>query len=235
MADPDLILESRRLCHELEALLPRTHSPPPDATFLTPDGDLVTVKIPSKLTGVAGALAWRAHDFASLACDLFDAKRTIPGAVIGRSLMETTALFYVLHRKTAQAVADRSLDDLDEFLVRCLSGNRLGSGDPESPNVLTAIDKLEKEPGAERYKDFYASLCEFAHPNSLGTFYAYAHFDDGRRAMSFGHNKGLTTGEDLAFAVVFALEILLEFVKKTDALLPQVIALAKDLYPRGTS
>jgi hypothetical protein len=232
MRESDLILESRRLCDEIKQLLPKVSYPSLDATFLAPAGG-VTVKVPSKLAGAVGALIWRAHDFASLACDLFDARRVIPGAVIVRSLMETTALVYVLHQKTARAVVDRNVQELDEFLVRCLSGNRLATGDPESPNVLSAIDKLEKEPGAERYKDFYESLCEFAHPNSLGSFYAYAKFNDSTHALSFGHNQGLTRGEDLAFALVFALEVLIEFAKKVEALMPQVVTLAKDLYPQG--
>jgi len=235
MRKPDLIFECRRLCGEVEQHLPGVYCPGEDATFLSPSGTLVTVKIATKFAAAAGALAWRAHDFATLACELFDAKRIIPGAVIARSLMETVALTYVVHKKAAMALATRNLQLLDQFLVRCLSGNRLGAGDPESPNVLAAIDLLEKEPGCDRFKDFYAVLCEFAHPNALGAFYACADFDDSGRSVSFGHNRGLTKSEDAAFAVVFALEVLLEFIKKIEELIPSLVALAIDLYPVDTT
>lgn len=228
--EPDFLVESRRLCGELEQKLPHIHAPSSEATFLTASGKSVTAKVPSKLAAVTGSLAWRAHDFALLATELFDRKRVVPGAVIARSLMETTALCCLVHKKTVQATTDKSLVLLDDFLVRCMSGNRLGTGNLDSPNILTAIQVLDKEPGCDSYADFYASLSEFAHPNALGSFYAYSSFDDESRALWFGRNRGRTKGGDVAFAVVFALEILIEYQKRTDELMPAVVQLAKETY-----
>jgi hypothetical protein len=145
--------------------------------------------------------------------------------------METTALFYLVYRKTERAVSERNLVLLDDFLVRCMSGNRLGSGEPDAPNVLTAIQALDKEPGCDRYAYFYASFCEFAHPNALGSFYAYSSFDNESRAIRFGHNCGLTNGGDVAFGVVFALEILLEFQKRAREITQRSCKLSKEAYP----
>ena len=231
MDEPDLIAESRRLCCDLEQLLPRIYVPSSEATFKPASGKSVTSKIPTKLKAVTGSLAWRAHDFAVLASELFERKRIVPGAVIARSLMETTALFYLVHRKTVTAVSERNLILLDDFLVRCMSGNRLGNGEPDAPNILTAIQTLEKEPECDKYAAFYASLCEFAHPNALGSFYAYSSFDNESRAVWFGHNRGLAKGGDIAFAVVFALEILLEFQKRVEEMMPRVLQLSKEAYP----
>ena len=122
------------------------------------------------------------------------------------------------------------MSNLDDFLVRCMSGSRLGNGDPHSPNVLTAIQALNKGPGCEKYADFYASLCEFAHPNALGSFYAYSSFDSQSRTVLFGQNRGLTNGGDVAFAVVFALEVLLEFLKRLGEAMPMIVQLATDAY-----
>lgn len=228
MSEIDFIAEARRLCHDLEEMLPSFHSPSSETTFSMSDGSLIWAKLPSKLIAVAGSLAWRAHDFATLSLDLFESNRIIPGAVIARSLMETTALLYTVHKRTKDALATGHVEALDEFLVRCMSGNRLRTGEPESPNVLTAIQSLENENGAEGYLKFYESLCEFAHPNALGTFYAYASFHDASRMLVFGHNRGMTQGDDLSFAVVFALEVLLEFLTKLVDLLPPVTKLARD-------
>ena len=231
MNDPDLLAESRRLCANLLERLPHLHTPSTNAAFKTPKGKFVTVKIPTKLAAVAGSLAWRAHDFASLACDLFDRKRIIPGAVIARSLMETVALFHMVHKKSRKALADKSLETLDEFLIRCMSGNRLNNGEPDSPNVLTAIQSLEMEPGCDRFSNFYASLCEFAHPNALGSFYAYSSYDNNSRALWFGQNRGLTKGNDLAFSVVFSLEVLQDLQTCLTELVPSLVQLAKEVYP----
>lgn len=227
MFEPNLIEESRRLCLALKQRLPQRQSLSPDATFLGANGESITVKLPCKLQALVGSLAWRAHDFGTLACDLFRDQRVVPGAVITRALMETTALVYSVWKKTNQALSDSKLEALDDFLVLCLSGNRLGKGDPKSPNVLTAIQAVNKEPGCEQYEGFYASLCEFCHPNALGSFYAYCRFDDATRVTSFGHNRGLTEGNDVAFSLVFALEVLLEFLARTDLLLPKLTESAK--------
>lgn len=197
--EPDLIVESRRLCGELEQALSHINIPSIEATFTAVSGRLIMVKVPTKLAAVEGSLLWRAHDFAVLACDLFQQKRIVPGAVIARSLMETTALFYLVQKKTTQALDQKKLDHLDAFLILCMSGNRLAKGDPRSPNILTAIQAVDKEPGCDRYADFYAGLSEFAHPNALGSFYAYSSFDSESRTTEFGHNRGLTRGKDLAF------------------------------------
>lgn len=231
MNEPDLIAESRRLCQELERQLPDIHVPSISASFVAPSGASVTAKLPTKVAAVVGALAWRAHDLATLACDLFEQHRVIPGAVITRSLMETSALVYLVYKKAAQATRERQIETLDDFLVRCMSGNRLGTGEPESPNVLTAIQALDKESGCDRYADFYYSLCEFAHPNSLGSFYAYSSFDDASRAVFFGNNRGMTKGGDVAFGLVFALEVLLEFLRKIREISPSIVQLQKELYP----
>lgn len=233
MNDPDFLVESRRLCADLQERLPHLHTSSTEAAFKTPEDDFVTVKIPTKLAAVSGSLAWRAHDFATLACDLFDRKRIVPGAVIVRSLMETVALFHMVHKKSRNAVAERSLDTLDNFLIRCMSGNRLANGELDSPNVLTAIQSLEKEPGCDRYIDFYSSLCEFAHPNALGSFYAYSSFDNNSRVLWFGRNRGLTKESDLAFAIVFALEVFLEIDIGVKELMPSIVQLAKEVYSSG--
>src|SRR5258706_10143551 len=153
-SEPDLIAESRRLCEILQGKLPTFHFPSPIATVELTENSLVTVMIPSKFEAVVGSLAWRAHDFATLASDLLTAGRVIPGAVITRSLMETTALVYCVHKKTKRALTDLHLEELDSFLVRCMSGDRLNKGEPESPNVLTLIQSLDKEPGCDQYADF---------------------------------------------------------------------------------
>lgn len=227
----DFIIESKRLCGELEKILPLEHLPSQAAIFQNNEGELITAKIPSKLAGVVGSLSWRAHDFSSLACELFERDRVISGAVIARALMETTALIYLTHRKIKQTLSERNLSILDDYLITCMSGNRLSDSDPKSLHILTAIDKLDKEPGCDSYRRFYDSLCEFAHPNALGSFYAYTKFDNETRKIDFGLNRGLTKGDDVAFTVIFALEVLLEFVQRIDDMTPELITLSKDMYP----
>ncbi len=180
--------------------------------------------------GIMGSLAWRAHDFGDLSHELFVRKRVVPAIVLTRALMETTALLHLVYRKINQAINNQELGELDEFLVKCMSGNRLNSTEPDSPNILTAINHLEGEDGCEAYLNFYNSLCEFVHPNSLGTFYAYSSYSSRDRLLSFGQNKGITEGNDVAFIAVFALEVFIEFFDRISSLIPKINELSILLY-----
>ncbi len=231
----NLIAESRRLCAELTGRLPSDFVLTDDAWFISSSGRKVASKIPSRVMAVIGTLAHRARDFGELSCELFERNKVIPAIVLTRALMETTALLYLTQKKMSQALKTKSLDQLDDFLVKCLSGNRIDPAEPESPNVLTAIQHLDKENGCERYADFYNSLCEFAHPNSLGTFYAYTEFDPHKLKLSFGENKGLTKAEDAAFSTVFALEVIIEFYDKAVAAIPDLKDLSEKLFDDTTA
>ncbi len=233
MDDFDYVREAGRLCQELARRLPEKHTPSPHQTFRTASGAEITAKLPSKLLASVVSLVWRANDLAELSHELFERKRVVPGIILTRSVMECAALVYLIHRKTTQAVDAQALGALDAFLISCIAGSRTMETDPQAPSVLTAIDHLEKEPGAEGFRGFYDSFSEFAHPNALGAFYAYARYENEDRSLSFGHNQGLTRSGDVAFGLVFALEILIEFYDRTLELLPDVSRIAEREYHPG--
>jgi len=227
---PALIERAKELCDELARRLPTTHSPAAHQSFVAPNGRVIVAKIPTKLATVLGALAWRAKELADLSHELFKRDHLVPAIILTRALMESTALLYTVFKKTTVSIEARELATIDEYLVRCLAGSRKNANDPQSPNVLTAVQHLEKEDGCDGFLAFYETLCEFAHPNSLGTFYAYADYNELDRRVSFGPGRGLTEPNDAAFAAVFALEVLISFYDKTTALLPAVSALSAELY-----
>jgi len=229
-SEPDLIAESRKLCGQLADRLPSDFALTGDAWFISPSGNSVASKLPSKIMSVIGSLAHRARDFGELSCELFERRKIVPAIVLTRALMETTALLYLTQKKMAQALEADSIAELDEFLVKCMSGSRIDPTKPDSPNVLTVIQHLDKEAGCDRYADFYNSLCEFAHPNSLGTFYSYTQYNPDDHCLSFGENQGMTTGNDAAFSTVFALEVIVEFYDRAVRMLPQLSELSKKLY-----
>ncbi len=224
---PDFIAETKRLCAELSRRLPQEYRPQPEHSLTTISGRFITSKMPSKLMAVVGALGSRAEDFAEVCHDLFKKERTVPAAVITRALMETTALLYLLHKKLKKSLDEKNIIILDEFLILCMDGSRVDSSKPQAPNILTAIQHLDKEPGCDQYLRFYESLCEFAHPNSLGTIYAYAYFSSMDRSLTFRRNAGLTKTNVIAFSAVFALEIFLEFYDRIISLIPSMTELSK--------
>lgn len=230
MEEPDLIEATQNLCETLIKILPKHYTAKPEDWFDAGDGTSVLGKIPFKLMGVIGGLGHRAADFSQLIVELSQKDKTIPSIVLTRSLMETTALLYLTHKKLLKCIESESIAELDNFLIRCMAGNRTNPGDPDSPNVLTAIDHIDKEQGCENYAEFYNALSEFAHPNSMGTFYAYVRFNDSKHTLDFGENMGLTNVNDAAFSAVFALEVFIEFYQRCIDMIPKLQKLSKKKY-----
>jgi hypothetical protein len=230
MDEPNLIAEAKNLCHKLTNRLPSSFILTNDTWFISPAGNMIGNKLPSKAMSVIGSLAYRAKDLSELSCELFERKKIVPAVVLTRALMETTALLYLTQKKIAQSLETEDITELDEFLIKCMSGNRINPSEPDSINIMTAIQHLDREAGCERYADFYNTLCEFSHPNSLGTFSAYTKFNPEDYSLSFGENKGLTRANDVAFATVFALEIIIEFYDRAVAMIPRINELSKKIY-----
>jgi len=233
MSEPDLLREIGRLCGELAQLVPHEYAAKEADWFSDGLSGRVLSKVPFKIIGVIGGLAHRALDLGRLVQELYERHKVVPGIILTRSLMETTVLLYLTCKKMKRSIETQSTDELDGFLASCLSGNRTNEADPNSPNVLTAITHLEREEGCDRYADFYNALSEFAHPNSMGTFYAYVRFNDADLTLNFGENMGLTTANDSAFSAVFALEVFIEFYKRTLTMIPEITEMSQRNYPHA--
>ena len=162
----DLLAEAARRIELLSGHLPQMI----DAASLS-----LTSKLPLKALTYREASVWRCEELARCAHASFANGDIVSGIVLTRAFTETAAgVWYLLE------LVDRQLDsgmepDLDEKLMRLLMGHKNQEGMPESLNVLTFIDKMEKlVPGI---RSAYDNMSELAHPNYAGTASAYSDTD----------------------------------------------------------
>jgi len=135
----------------------------------------VKSKIPFKAVPLREALVHRLTELAEVACALYDQKKTVSAFIITRSVMETAAMLYWLHKKIQAVVASNELGDIDIFLMRTMFGWRDDTMPAQAFNILKPIDELDKQfPG---YRGLYEALSEFTHPNWSGVHGAYAKTD----------------------------------------------------------
>lgn len=149
---------------------------------------------------------------------------TTVSLTILRAHYETTAAliyFYdVLHKFHNKEIS------LEEYFDKCYTlymGSRddsiknLGINSPKSINVLTMINKadsyLDKENTTETknlFKDCYLYLCEFAHPNALGTLEGIKEVTSEKYVFT---NKARISKHEIETIVVYLLLSVSNFIK----------------------
>jgi hypothetical protein len=182
-SEAELLQEAEELYQKLfEALPTRVECKPGTA----PKNE----RIPFKAHLARAALIYRAVDITGAALDLVKKKRPTPAFVLSRCVFETAAVLYLLCQRLQRVVETNKLGNIDDFLNRIAVGGR-SEFQPEAPDgsiiksvrISNAIDKLSKEhKGLARE---YGFMCEFAHPNFLGTLGSYGKLNKEQDFYSF--------------------------------------------------
>ncbi len=138
--------------------------------------------VPPRLVAVREVLRYRMLELSKNACDCFRTSQAVAGSVLTRAAYETSGLLFHIEKRVNRAIEDKTLGDVDKFLLQALlgvkdeqvlTGAKSVNKMPSAVNVLTSITThLDKQyPGLAGK---YAMLCEIAHPNQLGALLAYA-------------------------------------------------------------
>lgn len=116
---------------------------------------------------IRAGLLHRIADLVGSAIDLYKQRKDLPAFVLTRAALETFALFYYFIKNTETAVNSGKVQELDDILMRLLFGSRNAGDAAKAINILTAVDRLDKD--IEGIRAMYDDLCEIAHPNWMGT------------------------------------------------------------------
>lgn len=148
-------------------------------------------KIPFKVLSIRELMIWRVSDLSESAIRLIDNFNIVGAIIIIRSVIESVSLIYYLNTKVENSIEKKSIEGLDDNLMRLLMGGRLAESKTESINVLTLVDHLSKiAPGVRKY---YDDLSEFAHPNWSGSLGSYGTINKEEMKIEFGILKDLNS------------------------------------------
>lgn len=188
-------------------------------------------RIPFKAHIAKAGLIYRVVDFTRTTLDLVKKKRPTPAFVLIRCVFETTAVLFLLYQYLERVVKDKKVGDINDFLNRIVAGSR-SEFTPKAPDgnviksihISKAIDKLSKEFNKYLAKE-YGFICEFAHPNFLGTVGSYGKLDKERDFYDFSldasyENIPEPCGYGL-FMLVTSLEVFTFYYKKIKDILPK--------------
>jgi hypothetical protein len=187
-------------------------------------------KIPFIVLGYSGALLHRVAELADSSVELYGKpKRTISAILLARAVMETTAMLYVLHRRVAEAVTKRSTSELREYLDTNIFGWRTEGEDnlPKMPNILGAIDQVDKHLLEGRYRRTYEGLSEYCHPNCAGVHMAYVKLDKINRRAHVGAEFTKIDTEAQLGALLSCLHIATDAYEKIAGLMKEFIGVCE--------
>ena len=145
-----------------------------------PAGLTLKSTLPFKVLSLKELLFHRITDIATSALELYDQNKRVPSYILMRSAVETCALCFVLRKKCEGFIKSPDEDEFDNFLMRGITGGKMEKAKHESINVLTCIDHVDKE--FNNFRNMYDVLCEYAHPNYLGTLDSYGKYE--RKCMA---------------------------------------------------
>jgi len=145
-------------------------------------------KLAFKAFSLHEVLIHRIAELSEVAVELFELKKIVPAIIMTRAVFETTAVLYWLYKSIKQVCATKELGNIDEFFMKSLFGSKNEERLPESYNILTAINHIDKD--FQGYRNAYNSLSEFAHPNWSGLSGAYSKLNQEKIILELGKELG---------------------------------------------
>ena len=130
----------------------------------------------------------RIVDLAEAAEAFYLEGRLLPGCTLTRAAVETVAVQYAVWKKIGALTRASDSRGIHTLLMSVVFGRRDKCDDwpNKSMNVLTAIDRLDKQfPG---FRSEYDRLSEYAHPGLAGGYGMYVRTEGERLQSYFGQN-----------------------------------------------
>ena len=136
----------------------------------------IKTRIPHTALSLREVLYARMFDISDCAFHQLLSGNSIAGIILTRAAIETVALMGVFAIRISEYLMDESEEKLDQFLKSSLLGSKDNSTRIEAINILTFIDRVDKEnPG---FRKMFDDLSEMAHPNWAGTLASYGRFNE---------------------------------------------------------
>lgn len=192
-------------------------------------------KIPYKVADLRAGLLYRIYDLSADSFELFENNKILSGTIVARSLIETVSVFYYLCSKMNICIDDKDIDSFDEVVMKLGLGSRNKITEIESINILTIINKIDKDlkiddqPGA--FKFCYELMCEYAHPNWKGTEGLYGKINFEQVYTDFGFNLKDEFKKEMSshiLPIATAMEITINCIEWFDEIMNDFIKVCED-------
>jgi hypothetical protein len=135
---------------------------------------------------------------------LAEREHYVPAIVLTRACLETAAALYNLNTKLLNFMESGDESSFEESIDKIAVGTRDEKTPIDAVNILTIIDKLDKD--FPNMRKIYDQLSEYAHPNWAGALGSYLKIENnklGFKVDSIGEilEKDLSPGLSISIAI----------------------------------
>lgn len=131
---------------------------------------------------------WRGNELVRSCLNGLNGQEVIVPAVAARSLLELSTVF-LLNANTLEKNFEKITfppetvvvsTDVENLVAKMIWGTRYQPKDDllNQTNIMTALKKLAKSPGAEELMPNYEFLCDIAHPSFIGNTSYWSHIEE---------------------------------------------------------
>jgi hypothetical protein len=150
-------------------------------------------------------LCHRIHELSSGALVLYDADKFISACILTRSVAETASVLFCHHKEITDFNINHDVQKLNKFIDSVLTGSRDKSTPFGSINILTHIDKVDKDyPG---FREMYDVLSEYTHPNFSGTLVSFGKYDEENSRLILGKTQYPTQADGMFAPFIYSLMV----------------------------
>lgn len=174
-------------------------------------------KLPFKAVSIRELSIHRIAAIANVAVNLLEKEHIVPGVILTRAVVETTAIIFVLCEWLDQFNTDHDVDKLDNVLMNCMLGSRNNTGPRTAVSIISHIEKVDRV--VTGFKSGYESLCEYTHPNWAGTLGTYGKINKSDLELILGQNDRRNGKVIGASNLVSALDLYILYYMKSGELI----------------
>ena len=187
-------------------------------------------KIPFNVMTYRESLLHRMTELSESATELYSTpNRAVSAIVLSRAAQETFALLYVLHLNVTNVVKTNRLDGFHDYLMTNTFGYRTKADDdlPTMPNILGAIDKVDKELGGH-FRWSYEILSEYCHPNCAGVHSSYVKIDRENIWADIGSTHTIESIEPIIGMLLASLELFEHYYNEISSIMKVFIEICEN-------
>jgi hypothetical protein len=147
------------------------------------DGE-VTPKMCWKIECYLQGIVYRTIALCEAGKCCWNASNLLGATIMGRAVIETAAISFRFCREVERGVHSKDVAVIDGAVMKLTFAARhrsLNDIMPEAPNILSSIDQLDRflcdDKQTQNVRNVYEFLCEFAHPNWVGTVGLFGQID----------------------------------------------------------
>ena len=203
--------------------------------ILSPATEPITPKVVWEIQSFVQLTIHRVVDLTNAISEFWERNRPAVSFILTRAILENAAVLFDVTSSIETSVKQSNFPEIHEAIVDRLVGGKHESSPRTVPNILSAIDKVDKV--HKGFRIAYDDLSEYVHPNYSGMQWLYGKLNKEKIYLELDAALG---ANDLTLPAFFiplasALQIINQTIERLESLYPAIWELSEEDRIKGAS